>query len=41
MSSNLPKGATTIKQSNPDGWSAYGELGEACAKAGPIDEKTV
>ncbi len=41
MSSNLPSGASKVQQNYPDIWSAYAQLGEACSKAGPLDEKTL
>ncbi len=40
MSSDLPSGAAKAEQNYPDVWSAYAQLGEACAKAGPLDERT-
>lgn len=41
MSADLPIGAKTVEQEYPEIWSAYAKLGEACAKSGPLDEKTV
>ncbi len=41
MSSDLPSGAAKVEQNYPDVWSAYAQLGEACAKAGPLDQGTL
>ena len=41
MSSDLPSGASKVEQDYPDIWSAYAKLGKACAKSGPLDEKTL
>ena len=37
---NLPAGATRIANGFPDVWKSYAGLGEACAEAGPVDERT-
>src|SRR3954454_9124275 len=36
----LPAGASRIAKGFPDVWEAYAGLGEACAEAGPLDERT-
>jgi alkylhydroperoxidase/carboxymuconolactone decarboxylase family protein YurZ len=41
MSTDLPSGASNVEQNYPDIWRAYAQLGEACAKSGPLDEKTL
>ena len=41
MISELPRGALKVQQNYPDVWAAYAQLGEACAKSGPLDEKTL
>lgn len=37
---DLPAGAARIANHFPDVWTSYAGLGEACAGAGPLDEKT-
>ncbi|WP_048305514.1 carboxymuconolactone decarboxylase family protein [Halomonas sp. PR-M31] len=37
---NLPSGAGEVAEQYPDIWNAYAALGEACAKSGPLDERT-
>ena len=41
MSDKLPSAAGDVAQAYPDIWKAYSDLGEACAKAGPLDQKTL
>ena len=36
----LPSGAGHLARTFPEVWSAYATLGEACAEAGPLDERT-
>ncbi|MFD2189354.1 carboxymuconolactone decarboxylase family protein [Pistricoccus aurantiacus] len=36
----LPSGAGEVAEQYPDIWQAYAQLGEACANAGPLDERT-
>ncbi|WP_236617181.1 carboxymuconolactone decarboxylase family protein [Litchfieldella anticariensis] len=37
---DLPSGAGKVAERYPDVWNAYAALGEACAQAGPLDERT-
>lgn len=37
----LPAKAGDVAQTWPDVWEAYAALGEACASAGPLDQKTI
>jgi alkylhydroperoxidase/carboxymuconolactone decarboxylase family protein YurZ len=37
---DLPVGASRIAKGFTDVWEAYAGLGEACAEAGPLDERT-
>lgn len=39
--SDLPAKAGDIAKTWPDVWRAYASLGEACAKAGPLDQKSI
>jgi alkylhydroperoxidase/carboxymuconolactone decarboxylase family protein YurZ len=41
MSDKLPSAAGDVAQAYPDIWKAYSDLGEACAKVGPLDQKTL
>jgi alkylhydroperoxidase/carboxymuconolactone decarboxylase family protein YurZ len=41
MSDKLPSAAGDVAQTYPDIWKAYSDLGEACANAGPLDQKTL
>lgn len=36
----LPAAASRVAERNPEIWKAYSALGEACADAGPADDKT-
>ncbi|MDX1466266.1 MAG: carboxymuconolactone decarboxylase family protein [Halomonas sp.] len=36
----LPAGAGQVAEQYPEVWSAYAELGRACAEAGPLDART-
>jgi alkylhydroperoxidase/carboxymuconolactone decarboxylase family protein YurZ len=36
----LPSGAGEVAEKYPEIWQAYSALGEACAEAGPLDERT-
>jgi alkylhydroperoxidase/carboxymuconolactone decarboxylase family protein YurZ len=36
----LPSGAGHIARTFPEVWNACAKLGEACAEAGPLDERT-
>ncbi|GAB2791912.1 carboxymuconolactone decarboxylase family protein [Halomonas shantousis] len=36
----LPSGASEVARHYPDVWEAFAALGEACAEAGPLDERT-
>jgi alkylhydroperoxidase/carboxymuconolactone decarboxylase family protein YurZ len=36
----LPQSVEVFKESNPDVWRAFKELGNSCHQAGPLDEKT-
>ncbi|WP_404379532.1 carboxymuconolactone decarboxylase family protein [Caenispirillum salinarum] len=38
MNDKLPAAAGDLAQKHPDVWKAYSALGEACAKAGPLDD---
>ena len=40
MRVKLPAGAARIAKQHPDIWAAYGQLGAACADAGPLDAHT-
>ncbi len=40
MADKLPSAAGTVAHSYPDIWDAYANLGEACAHAGPLDERS-
>ena len=40
MRVNLPAGAARIARRHPKIWSAYEQLGAACADAGPLDART-
>ncbi|MCC5809976.1 MAG: carboxymuconolactone decarboxylase family protein [Ectothiorhodospiraceae bacterium] len=39
MDNELPSGAAIIAEDYPEIWEAYGSLGQACAEAGPLDER--
>jgi AhpD family alkylhydroperoxidase len=39
MTKNLPAAAGNVANTYPDIWKAYSNLGEACANAGPLDDK--
>ncbi len=41
MTEKLPAAAGEIAKKYPDVWKAYASLGEACAKCGPADDKTM
>ena len=41
MTERLPSAAGRVAEAHPDIWQAYAKLGEACASAGPLDQKTV
>jgi alkylhydroperoxidase/carboxymuconolactone decarboxylase family protein YurZ len=41
MIDDLPSKAGDVARGYPDVWKAYSSLGEACAKAGPLDPATV
>jgi len=36
----LPGAASQIAERHPDVWKAFEALGEACANAGPLDQRT-
>lgn len=36
----LPSGAGHLARSYPEVWTAFSELGRACAEAGPLDGRT-
>jgi len=38
---SLPPIVELIAREHPDVWDAYGRLGEATEKAGPLDTKTI
>jgi alkylhydroperoxidase/carboxymuconolactone decarboxylase family protein YurZ len=40
VQAKLPAGAARIAKRHPKIWSAYEELGAACADAGPLDART-
>ena len=40
MRVKLPSGAAQIAKRHPKIWSAYEELGAACANGGPLDART-
>lgn len=40
MATTLPSRAQAVASRNPDVWAAYEKLGQACAKAGPLDART-
>ena len=40
MTDTIPAPPTKITAKHPDLWEAYGDLGAACAKAGPLDDRT-
>lgn len=40
MTVKLPAAPAAIAKTHPEIWKAYGELGAACAAAGPLDAKT-
>lgn len=37
---DLPSGAGKVADDYPEVWDAYAALGEACAQAGPLNERT-
>jgi alkylhydroperoxidase/carboxymuconolactone decarboxylase family protein YurZ len=37
---DLPSGAAMIADNYSDIWQAYSQMGEACSKAGPLDDRT-
>lgn len=39
MAKYLPSGAGYVADSFPEVWQAFEQLGEACANAGPLDER--
>ncbi len=39
MSEQLPSSAGDVAEEFPDVWEAYSALGQACAEAGPLDER--
>jgi len=39
--SSLPSLASKVAEEHPDLWQAYEALGKACAKAGPLDSRTI
>jgi alkylhydroperoxidase/carboxymuconolactone decarboxylase family protein YurZ len=41
MAEKLPSGAAKIARTHPEIWAAYQDLGEACAKSGPLDARTL
>lgn len=41
MSEALPRAAANVIENYSDIWEAYSSLGEACAKAGPLDAQTI
>ena len=41
MAVKLPSGAAKIAKKYPDVWAAYEQLGASCAKAGPLDARTL
>jgi alkylhydroperoxidase/carboxymuconolactone decarboxylase family protein YurZ len=41
MAVKLPAGAAKIAKKYPSIWSAYEQLGEACAKSGPLDARAL
>ena len=41
MAETLPSGAAKLAEKYPPVWTAYQQLGEACAEAGPLDEHTL
>ena len=40
MTEQLPKILNTLIDDQPELWAAYQAMGQACADAGPMDEKT-
>jgi alkylhydroperoxidase/carboxymuconolactone decarboxylase family protein YurZ len=40
MANRLPEPAEQFKESYPDVWKAFTQLGDECHEAGPLDEKT-
>ncbi len=41
MAETLPSGAARLAKNHPPIWTAYEELGAACAEAGPLDARTL
>jgi len=41
MPKKLPAGDAKIAKRHPKIWSAYEQLGAACAEAGPLDRRTI
>ena len=41
MQDRVPSFLESVMNDFPDVWRAYQELGDACAKSGPLDEKTI
>lgn len=41
MPVKLPSGAAKIAKTYPAVWTAYEQLGAACAKSGPLDTRTL
>ena len=40
MSKLPPSGAGALAETYPEVWQAYAKLGQACAEAGPLDDRT-
>ena len=41
MAETLPSGAARLAEKHPPIWTAYQQLGAACAEAGPLDARTL
>ena len=39
MSKLPPSGAGALAENHPEVWQAYAKLGQACAEAGPLDDR--
>ena len=39
MVDELPSGAAEVAEDFPEIWETYGQLGAACAEAGPLDDR--
>jgi alkylhydroperoxidase/carboxymuconolactone decarboxylase family protein YurZ len=38
---DLPSGARILEERHPEIWQSFEELGQRCAQAGPLDDRTI